>query len=235
MKKTILILGDSFVYGQGCSDKDEKIAWDSSPSKFCWPSLMSKDLYEYDIINIARPGNSLPGMFHDLLTHTLHSNFNVVMVIFAVTSFDRIMITNLKNPDSFSNWVLGTESIDNQIYHDYTLAKNLYFKHLINDEIIQTQALAYLSAIIHYIENMGIQFMYSTPHQVYLLGKNTWLSKYDHLRFLHQYEYKPVDNADPNFYLKCRVEDGHPNNLGHLLYYRDIIKPIVVSKIKESV
>jgi len=66
--KNILVVGDSFSYGQGCSDRPwNQKPYKASPSQFAWPALLQKELPEYNIINISYPGNSIPGTFNDVV------------------------------------------------------------------------------------------------------------------------------------------------------------------------
>ena len=52
----IIVLGDSFTFGQGCSDVQQ--ASDKRwfvPSEFGWPSLLGKKHQTFDIVNLSHP------------------------------------------------------------------------------------------------------------------------------------------------------------------------------------
>ena len=152
-KKNILVVGDSFTIGQGCSDSpaDRPPPEALMPSQYCWPTLLANDLSNTaNVINVARRGNSQSGIFVNVLEHCSNDSIyqkSIDMIIFAGTSIGRVQIPSIgrlqipdyKDSNSVSNWVIGARNEDEP---DYILrAKEYYIKYLLNDTILETNAI----------------------------------------------------------------------------------------------
>jgi hypothetical protein len=67
-KKNVIVLGDSFIYGHGCSDREYYVdtkgqthgtegLLDQVPSSKCWPALLAQELHEQiNVVNLSMPG-----------------------------------------------------------------------------------------------------------------------------------------------------------------------------------
>jgi len=108
MSKNIIVLGDSFTFGHGCSDRvfywdpDTKkyVGNDKSlalgPSEHCWASLISQHYPGTKVTNISSPGKDNTSCFIDFLVDYIDNKTAdaVDMVIFAMTFDDRIQIAS---------------------------------------------------------------------------------------------------------------------------------------------
>ena len=74
MINKILVFGDSFNYGHGCSDrmfyydhKTKKMIGnalpENVPSQFSWPSLLQNDYPNIQVYNFANPGRANAHIF----------------------------------------------------------------------------------------------------------------------------------------------------------------------------
>jgi hypothetical protein len=227
--KNILVLGDSFSYGQGCLDRLEHSTFIHPPSMYSWPSLLAADLIktDYRIINKSRPGNSIMGMF-DVLFHYKEP---IDMIIFAVTSFERLLVADQKNPDNFKNWVIGVDTPHDPTMITYNTSKEMYRKYLVNDKIMHLHKIAYMSAVFNYATKQKIKCLYSVP-KIYKYDYS--LIESDGIAFEHMCDWDAptMYRANKNTYT---VPDGHPNELGHLIYYEHVIKPKILPYIKENI
>ena len=196
---------------------------------YSWPSLLAADLIktDYRIINKSRPGNSIMGMF-DVLFHYKEP---IDMIIFAVTSFERLLVADQKNPDKVINWVIGVDIPHDPTMITYNTSKEMYRKYLVNDKIMHLHKIAYMSAVFNYATKKKIKCLYSIP-KIYKYDYS--LIESDGIAFEHMCDWDaPTMYRDnKNTYT---VPDGHPNELGHLIYYEHVIKPKILPYIKENI
>lgn len=238
--KNILVLGDSFSYGQGCSDRPttRDAIREITPSEYCWPSLLRNELdpKEYRVINLSKTGNSLPGIFLDLIHYDAHhsSTDPVNLIIFSVTSFDRLLVADSVKPDLTTNWVLSQEFELNVISKEYENAKLSFLKYLWNDSLLSLNAIVYIHAFFSYAKLKNIKCLWSTPDKPNLYGQDNWVDFVNDYFFEHLYNYDFSGEYNDAFNKTCIVEDGHPNNLGHQLYYEKIVRPKIINYIKEN-
>ena len=86
----VIVLGDSFTFGHGCSDRvyyyDEdlkKFVGDITPmnqcipSEYCWPALLQKEFPRLKVHNLSQPGHCNQGMFRDLLDFYVKYDYNL--------------------------------------------------------------------------------------------------------------------------------------------------------------
>lgn len=240
--KNILVLGDSFSYGEGCSDRPKyEAALNRTPSEYSWVSLLRNELYDidplgYDLINLSKSGNSLMGMYRDLLLYTAFHADKLDMLIFSITSFNRLLVADAWKPDDTTNWVLnGAERYsDDDPLREYNKAKTLFIKYLYNDITFDLHGLSVTNAILHYAKTNNIKCLFSMPRipEVY---KNPALTSYlEDFNFTHLYGYDYSNKKDSRFNKTCVTDDGHPNDLGHSIYYDNIVKPKVLQYIKDN-
>lgn len=105
-KKTIVLLGDSFTFGHGCSDRIYH--WDPElkrhvgdmhslalgPSEHSWGRLIEQTFANVRVINMAGPGKDNTSCFSDLLLDLKehYQDVKIDAVIFSMTFDDRIQI-----------------------------------------------------------------------------------------------------------------------------------------------
>jgi len=235
-KKNILVVGDSFTIGQGCSDSpaDQPSPESLLPSQYCWPTLLANDLSNTaNVINVARRGNSQSGIFVNVLEHcSKHSigQKSIDMIIFAGTSIGRVQIPNYKDSNSVRNWVIMPRKEDEP---DYILrAKEYYTKYLLNDAILETNAVTSLLAAYGFARANNIDFLWSTPRRGTVRFEQ-WLDPITDLEFnsMMRYDFSGVN--DLAFNRTCIVSDSdtHPNDLGHQIYYNNVIKVQLLPKL----
>lgn len=133
MKKNILLLGDSFTYGHGCSDR--VFYWDpntkkhigneqdlnAGPSEFCWGRLIEKNFTGYRSINLSSPGKDNTSCLTDALVDYKehYSDIKMDLVIFSMTFDDRQQIAGMHGfaPSDFEK---VTENRPIDYFKDYT-------------------------------------------------------------------------------------------------------------------
>ena len=119
IKKTIILMGDSFTFGHGCSDRvyywDNKIKdwvgkmWASGagPSEYCWGSLIEKTFNSVSVINRSEPGKDNISCFSDLLFDIKEYLYGIKIdaLIFLMSFDDRIQIAPPEGfvDDNFTN------------------------------------------------------------------------------------------------------------------------------------
>lgn len=233
MKKNIIVLGDSFTYGQGCSDKDfyydhalkctvgdyEELF--KGPSKYCWASLLQEYYTDYNVINLAQPGNDNAYMLSNAYKYI---DDNAALVIFAGTMTARMHILDYNN-ESTRTWVMS--SLDANLPSDgqanrkeIFVAKKYFLKYLYSEEMFSIYALNALYAAYGLACRYNAKFIWSgypyddPMHESYsdILGDMKITSP------LFWYR-----NVEP----ELKSKDNHLNNLGHSYYYNEIVFPKV--------
>ena len=101
--KTILVLGDSFAFGHGCSDRSYWVDEDGNehgkkfdfryPSEYCYASLIAKDNPTWRVINKGKPGLDSLSMFQDLLKCRKEIE-HIDYVLVSLSFDDRILVRN---------------------------------------------------------------------------------------------------------------------------------------------
>jgi len=238
--KKIIVLGDSFTYGHGCSDrvyyydhKNKKYvgeyfdATTKPPSEFSWPSLLQKDYPQYEVINLAKGGTSNQTMARDFMEYKQNNSMeDVALVMFNSTFIDRIEVASYQHLDATHNWLLSWDIPEKVEPAEYTLAKKLALKCLINDDILGHQATMSLLSVKAFAQHYGIKFLWST---VFEIGFHEFhsdvLNEFNEDRFPHIYKYDYSGTMDFDFNSKFVAEDNHTNTLGHIMYYKKVILP----------
>jgi hypothetical protein len=248
MARKVILIGDSYVFGHGCSDKIYYIDKDTGqqfgnvdenfakiPSEKCWGSLLQQKFPNIQVINIAKPGFSQSAMFRNLVmlqdTTPLDSNDIILM---CCTFKDRIEIahdTNPENPTSWSvQWNGGWYPKTEPKY--YTEAKTGYVKYLYNDTIGEMLSNSAFMAIYGVAQLYKTQFAWSRlPSDQF--GKKpderleNMLQKLNVPFFPHMYRYDFSGIQSEGFNEKCYAPDQHCNDLGHSIYFEKVILPLV--------
>jgi hypothetical protein len=245
MVKRIILLGDSFTFGHGCTDKvfyyDQNTKqyvggkmspeFETTTSEYCWGSLIKKQFPNIEVINLAKPGNCFLGMFRDLLYLNQRINLNSNdLVLLNGTFIDRTEIAHPNEPDSYVSWTIGIATPHEKIKDEpeYLNAKQMYVKYLHNDAVTYNQFLASFMGI-HSICNLyDTKFAYSLPKNVRLMGK--LLNKFFNLKFPYIFQYDFSGNNDDAFNNTCYMPDLHCNNLGHEIYLKKVVLPFLSDK-----
>lgn len=241
MKNKIIILGDSYTYGHGCSDRiyyfDDKNNQyvgrhfeypEDSASEYCWGSLLSKRFPEFEVVNLSRPGNANIAMFGNLVEYGEGIGLDqVYTIIFVGTFVDRIEIATLKDPEQSGPWLINWDPplIDQPEF--YQKAKDYYRKFLYNGSIGINLSLASIFGAHSYATSRGIKFYWSIPlgsmpPQTFNVLKPIINMRFKHI---HNYDYSGHKNEAIN--KSCLAPDLHVNEIGHALYFQKEIIPII--------
>ena len=143
----VIILGDSFTFGHGCSDRiyyyDEDLkefVGDLTtikrgiPSEYCWGSLLQKEFTNLTVYNLSQPGHCNQGMFRNLLDFYVHFDFfnSNDLIIFNGTHSDRIEVRTIYHEDQVGSWSIGWEYMaGEQDFKEYILAQKYYTKYFV--------------------------------------------------------------------------------------------------------
>lgn len=178
MTKRIIIIGDSFTFGHGCSDRmyyydnnTKSFVGDPTnfiipkPSEYCWPALLQQRYPDLNVINLAHPGNCNQSMFRNLTTFFETENHNPDdIVMFHGTYSDRLEIALCHSPEVPGPWVIGYDHQSQQDSMDqYNLAKKMYVTHLYNSAIGHNMSITALLASHSFATGFGMKFMWSLP------------------------------------------------------------------------
>lgn len=247
MVKRIILLGDSFTFGHGCSDKIQHydqntkqiigeeidVIFESKVSEYCWGSLLQKRFPNIEIVNVAKPGHCFLGMFRDLLKLSQSLVFNLNsedLVLLNGTFIDRTEISHPVDPENYVSWAINSLTAS-ELFHnelDYLNAKKMYAKYLHNDAVSYNQFMASFMGIYGICNLYNTQFACSLPKNVRLDKK--LLDKFNNSKYPFIYEYDFSGNDDANFNNTCYMPDQHCNNLGHEIYLQKVVLPFLIKK-----
>lgn len=240
-KTKVIIVGDSFTFGHGCSDRmfyyDHELKefvgdWDPvtkiSPSNHCWATLLQKEYPNLEVVNLAEPGNCNTAMFRNLTDFiTNNSIAEDDIILLNGTNPDRIEIS-LPGQEIPKSWVLGWDHQSRwQRSTELNQAKELYVKHLYNDQVGFNYSLLTLLGSYGYAMTYKTKFAWSFPHHREPQVKDRFPSNLLPQRIPHITEFDFSGQEDDEFNLSCRSVDFHVNELGHSIYYEKQIKPLI--------
>jgi hypothetical protein len=246
--KTILVLGDSYSFGQGCSDREFKydikndvtLNYNPLPSEYCWASLIEKNNHDKcRVINLSIPGNCNQIMFKQLIRSKVVPD----VVFFAGSYSDRVVFSSDKDSsDSKSVLLSKIDIFDKNEPKDYVNAKKQYLKFLFNDEIGHLNISSNIFAAYGYCMSIGSKFFWSSPGR----STDTKTSMYDgifaysemnclddELRLLTDsritciQEYDFSEKRSYEYNQPFRSECMHCTDLGHKIYYDKLIQPLI--------
>lgn len=181
--KNILIAGDSFTYGHGCSDRvsyideatKQRIGHPDNlipgvPSKHAWSSLLDSTLQKnfgnkYNIINVASPGFDNMSILMSIINN-ITPETDLVILNLSVAA--RIQI---KNPydESAVSWLLAhaiypmAPNSEQTINPQYIAARENYLKYLYTESITNNIALSVLMAAYGLSTLYNTKFLWAVP------------------------------------------------------------------------
>lgn len=219
----IVVTGDSYTYGEGCSDvivgPDRRLL----PSKYCWVSLLEQNHTNVNVQNFSRPGLDNVSIAQFLWENV---DANTDVVLFCGTFYSRMCAGH---PDAPEHTIIPItphfQHLEQKQLKDFGLAVDQYYRHLYSDQVgynISTSALlsAYACAVLN-----GAKFFWSMPTQPFDGIINPVVDKLSHLRF--------TAISDIDYDKHCIAPCRHPNNQGHEIYYNRVISDLVkIFKLK---
>ena len=105
-KKNVIVLGDSFIYGHGCSDREYYVdtkgqthgtegLLDRGPSSRCWPALLAQELQEQiNVVNLSLPGIDNQSLLSSLCNFLDNNNDPLDLIVFNTCPGGRMMIAD---------------------------------------------------------------------------------------------------------------------------------------------
>jgi hypothetical protein len=221
--KNILILGDSFTYGQGCKDRLDVDMTLLSPSEYCWASLLAKEYPDYKVRNLARPGADNTSM--SLLAQN-NINTDTELVIFNVTPIDRFPIRNVMG-EGLITWQLS-ESDNKNNSRELNTAKQNFLKYIYHERTFNIVSVNAILAAYSAATLMGAKFIMSCPFMYELQDESMVFSM---LRNTHNITnilaltHAWCEGYHIELDLNMIAPDYHANEIGHSHYYETVIKP----------
>lgn len=262
--RRIIILGDSFTYGHGCSDReyffDEKVnRWVgdykeflSGPSNYAWPSLLQQYFPNLEIINLAYPGRCNQGIFRDLFKfYTNNDPCEGDIIIFNGTFTDRIEIASEPSTDPPRvpiSWCVAQDpdTDENSKSSEYRLAKKLYLIHLYHDAIGKNLSMTALMGAYGYAIANNIEFYWDWPIILPFPNGERCAGTYDDsvwetipkalqdTNIEHIMTFDFSGNRNNEFNHSCRSPDFHVNDKGHSIYFDKQILPMIERLLNNS-
>lgn len=240
----IVISGDSFTFGQGCSDKptvyDPKTkCWMPEhdivkPSEYCWGSLLQKQYPNSTVYNFAQPGRD-----NIYISTTIIDNIkDADLVIFPATSFNRMQANN-PNTGGADAWIVGNPVTD--YYPDYTNAAKMFAKHLYNENYLAEISTMAVLAVYAECLVRQIPFIWScSPYGIspIIEKSRTYQNFARRTSIIEQHKFHPLFGYWQTVYYEPKdvpsVEDnpwlhndGHANDRGHQYYFEHVVLPKV--------
>lgn len=213
----VVVVGDSYTYGQGCSDRDGRTDNRLPASKYCWSSLLEQKHAGVTVQNFSYPGIdniSIAGR----LWKNIDSDTDVVL--FCGTFYSRLCVRHPGAPEhAIMSITPQFRHLEQQHFKDFGSAVDQYYRYLYSDQAgydISTCALlsAYSCAVLN-----DAKFFWSMPIQTFDGITNPMLDKLEHLQF--------TASCDITYDKHCIAPCGHPNNQGHEVYYNRVIGELV--------
>jgi len=105
-KKNVIVLGDSFIYGHGCSDREyyhdmngimhgNAVLLDIGPSVHCWPALLARELQEQiNVVNLSLPGIDNQSLLSSLCNFLDNNDTPPDLIVFNTCPGGRMLIAD---------------------------------------------------------------------------------------------------------------------------------------------
>lgn len=233
-RPVILVVGDSFTAGQGCSDRDTTIYdFPMLPSEFAWSALLAKDYPGYNVINLAKPGASntnISNQVYEYVNSRLNKKPN--LVLFCGSWDNRILIQSdpltapsFGNVTNVTDWVMPAKiPVQSK---DYATAKEMFLKYLYVSDFFASVSLLSIWSIYGLCKNLDINFAWSYPAGENA-NNNGYLGQLEFCKYEAISDWIVASRQGKNKIYEA--SDGHANNLGHMCYYDAIIKKLLVNQ-----
>jgi hypothetical protein len=227
----ILIVGDSFTYGQGCNDRvhyyDSKInTWVGSnhdwngPSQFCWPSLLQQRFPDIVVVNLARAGIDNTSILQEILNSCHSAKFD--LIIFAGTYCNRKQIAHPVRSEWITSWSPGWTNPNDS--PEYVNAKECYNKYLSNSEIDINLTVSAIMAAYGQSRVQDSKFLWSRPEDDISIKYLDTLKSHQ-IASIQHFDFSKVQ--DPQFNQTFVGPDMHIIDHGHQLYLEMQIIPVL--------
>jgi hypothetical protein len=235
----VLILGDSFTYGHGCSDRTFYFDFEKQvlvgermdekpPSEFCWASLLQKDHPNLEVFNLSVPGRSMQGMFYDFITFLKDkTDKKMDILFFNCTAPDRVEMPMAHDHDQTATWGLTWDNaLPDPLFksgpEEFLKAREKYRKYLWNYTIGDQLSLSGLYAAYGLAKSLNIKFMHTIPpHMFWNLSFIDFVEECmsdNELPSIWGYDFST--SSDKDFNKQFESICGHANDLGH-----QVLKP----------
>ena len=217
----ILIAGDSFAFGQGCSDRPDGSL--DSPSDFCWASLLQQAHPTLTVVNKSLPGLDNTSILIKILAACTENTFD--LIVFAGSYIERKQIAHPYNTNEITPWVPGWHLPGPE---DYEKAQEYYVKYLSNTAIDINITTSNIMAAHGQSLVQGAKFLWSLPEfapedNIKFELLEDLLNAFQ-IKNVQDFDYSGVNNLQFNQQYEC--SDRHINDTGHRLYFERQIVPL---------
>jgi len=223
----ILIAGDSFAFGQGCSDRGDgpPPQWEDSdgPSKFCWASLLQQTYPALTVVNKSLPGLDNTSILVNILNACAENTFD--LIVFAGSYVERKQIAHPYQSDKITSWITSCKISGPG---DYEKAQEYYVKYLSTIAIDINISTSNILAAYGQASIQGARFLWSLPefspedNITFDLLENV-LNAFQ-IKNVQDFDYSGINDLQFNQQYEC--PDSHMNNTGHQLYFEKQIVPL---------
>lgn len=247
--KNIIIVGDSYAFGHGCSDRESYIdpitkkhvgsmeLLNGPPSGNCWGSLIQRDYPDFNVINLSYSGDSNTRMIQRLFTQVEITKPD--LIIFSGTGVFRMATANWHGPkgEPLANWVLNDQYSNVPGY--IAKARESFVRYLFSPAVFISNSMMAVYAAYGIAKHYGAKIMWSLPVGDYCYKPEYDVSGLDEFSQELDFNLSAISNCRYTPHLEFmskvgtdgRAIDGHFNDYGHYIYYRDVILP----KLKETI
>lgn len=235
----ILVFGDSFNYGHGCSDRmfyyDHKTKEmignalpENVPSQFSWSSLLQNDYPNIQVLNFANPGRANAHIFRDFLTYSQNDTTDGknTLVFYQLTNPDRIEVASHDNKKTVS---LLLSNAENHPHKDMGIAVKGYVKWMYEHSIGTNQGFMAMLSAYALAKLKNYNYYWSGDRGSYPLDTFDFILSHKDMR---KHTIMDVRNIKSNV-VNFKAPDYHINDVGHKFYYNTYIKPVVSHLIEQ--
>lgn len=211
--KKILVVGDSYAYGEGCIDRqNNRNDWDLRPSEHCWANLI-QNYFNIPVTNLSLYGIDNLSIFAKI-KNCNYKDYD--LIIFAGTHECRIQVCDPLDQNATRtilanfnpNWSVPNSNLYNQAHLSY-------FKYFYSELIGTNISIASILAAYSLTQMTRAKFLFSLPQGI----TDVLLTDLDKFRFTACYDFPYTKNQ----LALCR----HPNELGQNAYFESVIKPLI--------
>lgn len=208
---TILVVGDSYANGRGCSDT---VHGDQTPSKHCWAALLQKKITCSTLKNLA-----LPGSDNITIARSVWDNIDstVSTIMFCGTFMSRAQVKNPQDDSKTESILANYHKKNLSEFKEYYAAVGNYYRYLYSDRVGENISVAALMSAYACATQLNAKFYWSLPYGHEMVNHPALsLIKHCQITACGDLDYSPTELA------AC----GHPNDAGHMRYFREVIDPL---------